>query len=357
MSRPSSPNTTQVDRTQLAEIISQNAKNNFSKVLGLTYFCGGPETFAGNPQLLCATTLLEWLKDIDARTAVQWDDAGRVQLCKQYALGPVFSAVTNAVREHGNDWTKVKSDLLLVFPDTKSFETKRMELVAMRRRPGETLPEFYTRIRSKAGLLKEEKPAAAEIVNRDAVSALLQTLPLNFQAKLVDTDYTQPQEVYTKAVRYVRFNPQLKLDDEQVRKENKHTVAALVAPPPHSTPPMPPPPMTSQGHRRLSPSSGAHTQGQTGRRGNLANSREGTMTCFRCGFPGHVARVCRAPVCHLCGDVGHIAPQCRRSSSAGRGHLPRMGSRNVPNHQNWAPSPHSNWGNTQGRKNFQRRGN
>lgn len=145
--------TTTVDRTELDEVISQNTKNNFSKVLGLKYFCGGNKKYAANPQLQCATSLLEWLKDTDTCTHVlQWDDAGRIQLCKHYAIGPIFGAMTNAVSEKGNDWKAVKEDLQLVYPDTKSFEIKGTKLTEMKQKPGKTLPDFFIRIRSKAGL-------------------------------------------------------------------------------------------------------------------------------------------------------------------------------------------------------------
>ena len=364
MSRPASPNSTRVDRTELAEVISQNAKNNFSKVLGLTYFCGGPERYAANPQLLCATSIIEWLKDIDARTAVQWDDAGRVQLCKQYALGPVFNAVANAIRVYGNDWAKVKEDLILVYPDTKTFETKRTELGAIRRRTGETLSELYTRIRSMALLLTEEKPAIEETLKRDAVSTFLHALPVNFQGKLVDTDYTNPAEVYSKAVKYARFHPQAKLDDEQVRKEHKQTVA-MVASPPRATPLNMPPPLISQAHQPPA-QCGLRSSSHTGRGGPVPNNPPGSSgtCCYRCGYPGHIARFCRAPVCSRCGEVGHAASQCRRPSNPGRGNPPRMWHRNPgnpgwtqTNSQGWRQPQHSGYGHMQGKKNSQRRGN
>lgn len=244
----------------------------------------------------------------------------------------------------------MKDDLLLVYPDTQTFEAKRGELITLKRKPGEILSDFYTKIRSKAGLLKEEKPAAEEMIKRDAVAAFLTTLPFNFQGKLNEADYLDPPKVYDKAVKYIRFNRELKLDNESIRKETRQSVA-MVTPPMQATSSSAPQPLMSVPPRQAV-RGGTRPRNNAVRRGNSnsPNSPTGTvMTCFRCGQLGHGSRVCRAPFCSRCGEVGHTSGHCatgqyRRTPGVGRGrHTYAPG---------WGHSSPQGWGTPQGKKTF-----
>ena len=51
--------------------------------------------------------------------------------------------------------------------------------------------------------------------------------------------------------------------------------------------------------------------------GKKPRTREGGVTCHRCGNPGHLATVCkfRESVCHKCKKKGHLARVCRSKST------------------------------------------
>ena len=311
--------TTQVDRTELAQVISQNGINNFSKVVGLSYFCGGSTTAPGSPQTLCVDNVIEWLNDIDSRTEVQWTDAGRIQLCKQHALGTAHMAVTNAARLYKDDWEEVKKFLTKTYSDRKPFEIKRQELNSMRRRTGETMPDFFTRLLVKALALEEQSPEDKDTIKLDTNAAFLSALPVNFRGKLVPADKKDPLAVYGKAMEYIMFNPQLKLDDDTLRREVRQSVAPVNSQPPnksHATHSTPQPLMSQQINP---PSHGTRSKFQGGRR--ETNHSETAVTCFRCGKKGHTSRVCRAIFCNNCSAIGHDAAACRRPARQERGNF------------------------------------
>ena len=51
----------------IVEAITDNARNNFNKVIGLPYFCGGSESSSSAPNLKCITSAHSWIVDIENR--------------------------------------------------------------------------------------------------------------------------------------------------------------------------------------------------------------------------------------------------------------------------------------------------
>ena len=82
---PSSSNTC-FSKHDIVEAITDNVRNNFNKVIGLPYFCGGSESSPSAPNLKCITSAHSWIVDIENRTRTNWDDEGRIELAMQYAL-------------------------------------------------------------------------------------------------------------------------------------------------------------------------------------------------------------------------------------------------------------------------------
>lgn len=85
-------------KQDIAEAITDNAKNNFAKVVGLHYFCGVAEKSHSAPTLKCTTNAQRWIVDIENRTKENWDDDGRIELAKQYALDSAFTHLTLCIQ-------------------------------------------------------------------------------------------------------------------------------------------------------------------------------------------------------------------------------------------------------------------
>ena len=100
--------TTQVRTLDLAEVITHNSKNNFARVICLNYFCGGCSKDEEHPTLICTRSTRAWLSDIEARTKGNWDEAGRIELTKQYAFGPAKYLLTSVLTSCGYNWESIK---------------------------------------------------------------------------------------------------------------------------------------------------------------------------------------------------------------------------------------------------------
>ena len=67
-------------KNDIVETITDNARNNFNMVIGLSYFCGGSESSPSAFNLKCITNAHSWIVDIENRTRTNWDDEGRIEL-------------------------------------------------------------------------------------------------------------------------------------------------------------------------------------------------------------------------------------------------------------------------------------
>lgn len=129
-------------KQDIAEAITDNAKNNFAKVVGLHYFCGGAEKSHSAPTLKCTTNAQRWIDDIENRTKENWDDDGRIELAKQYALDSAFTHLTLCASKHSHGWDKVKEAFLEIYPEERTLPSLMTELAAVTRKQGETLREL-----------------------------------------------------------------------------------------------------------------------------------------------------------------------------------------------------------------------
>ena len=293
---PESSEGTEVNKTDLATIISLNSRNNYGKVTGLKYFAGGRSKDPENPTLSCTPSVKQWVKDIDARTVDNWTDSGRIQLAKQYALGTAFKLICTTVDAVGLDWSKVKKELLEVFPDDKTYYEKKADLATARRNTGETLSDFWVRLHEAATLLEKERPENKASLQEDKITAFLTALPKHFQSYLTDNDLKDPSTVYKKAMNFVRNNPQLKLTNSDLMKEARQSVAVVNVHKPQAV--------------------------RYNRREEQRNYNDSFAVCFRCEKPGHIARNCWVEICRSCGMTGHSAATCRRFSAGRRGRNP-----------------------------------
>ena len=291
---------------EIAEAITDNTKNNFSRVVGLPYFCGGAVKSQTAPHLKCATSAQSWIRDLENRTQTNWDENGRIELAKSYALDSAYTHLVHCATKHKNVWEDVKKTFLEIYPDERSLPGLMGELSAVTRQPGETLTELYIRLQTLIDKLEELKPAGKEVYEDMFVSIFLTALPKDFSYILQDADLKKPLAVYKKALKYVASHPNLRLTDAEIRKERQHhTVNAVINE--NKTP------ILNQraplGSRPKMRCQKCHLTNH-----NTQNCR--AIECFRCHQYGHSSRNCRTrlPVtCYACGMYGHIDRECRNT--------------------------------------------
>ena len=282
-SPPPSLNPPCISTGEIAEAITDNARNNFAKVIGLPYFCGGEERSQALPNVKCIKNAYAWIKDLENRTRTNWTDEGRIELAKQYALDSAFTHMTHCATKHRNNWKEVKENFLEIYPEEKSLTSLMSELSAVTRQPRETITELYIRTEGIVEKLENMKPTGKDVYNDLFASIIINALPKDFAYALADTDLRRPLWVFKKALKYVASHPDLQLSDEAVRKENRVIpVNAVTAN------------NVSQGN--------SVPRSQAG--------RGSVMHCQRCGRDNHTTQNCRAIECYRCHKWGHFARQC-----------------------------------------------
>ena len=290
----------------IAVAITDNQKNNFSRVIGLPYFCGGASRSQSAPHLKCTTSAHSWINDIENRTQINWDDSGRVELAKTYALDSAYTHLVHCATKCKNQWKYVKSAFLEIYPEERSLPSLMGELATVTRQPGETLTELYVRLQTIIDKLDELKPTGKDVYEDMFVSIFLTALPKDFSYILQDSDLKKPLSVYKKALKYVASHPNLRLNDADIRREVKQTSVNAVAPPEVRQIPQVRPKIRCQ---RCSLT-------------NHITQNCRATECFRCHKYGHSARYCttrlpqtyRATVtCFTCGMYGHTNRECRNA--------------------------------------------
>lgn len=160
---PQAATSTCISKDDIVETITDNAKNNFNKVIGLPYFCGGSESSPSAPNKKCSKSAQSWIVDIENRTQTNWDEEGRIELAKQYALDSAYTHITHCATKYKHDWGKVKKAFLEVFPEDRTLPNLMHELSSVTRKPRETLTELYIRIADIIEKLEILKPTGHEV--------------------------------------------------------------------------------------------------------------------------------------------------------------------------------------------------
>ena len=299
--------TTCFSKDDIVEAITDNARNNFNKVIGLPYFCGGSESSPSVPNLKCITSAHSWIVDIENRTRTNWDDEGRIELAKQYALDSAYTHINHCATKHKLDWANVKKAFLEIYPEDRSLPSLMHELSSVTRRPRETLTELYIRIEGIVEQLEALKPTGKDVYSDMFVSIIINALPKDFSYILTEVDMKIPLTVYKKALKYVASHPNLQLTDVAIRKEMSKGIPVNSI-----TPQEAPVYQTLTGKNK--------TYCQRCGLNNHDTQHCRASECFRCHRFGHTSRYCKiqipqwrrpAVTCFSCGMFGHTNRQCR----------------------------------------------
>ena len=100
---------------------------------GLVFQPQSPHSQAG------ATSASKWVADLESRTQFNFTNKGRIELAKQYMIGPAKEVLTSAILISGYDWEEVKDKIKEVYPEEDDFVKYRRELYTATRKPGETI--------------------------------------------------------------------------------------------------------------------------------------------------------------------------------------------------------------------------
>ena len=300
---------------EIAEAITDNARDNFSKVIGLPYFCGGEERSPSVPNVKCIASAHAWIKDLENRTMTNWTDEGRIELAKQYALDSAYTHMTHCATQHKNDWDDVRKAFLDIYPEDRSLPSLISELSSVTRQPRETITELYIRVEGIVAKLESMKPTGKEVYNDIFVSIIVNALPKDFSYILADADMKKPLSVYKKALKYVASHPSLQLHDAAVRKENRVVPVNAVTVNAVTT-----------DHTMYRPQNVRNIHCQRCGRNNHTIQNCRTIECFRCHKWGHFASQCTVKLppipprarptvtCFTCGVQGHASKDCMNNS-------------------------------------------
>ena len=225
---------TTLQTQDLAQIISDNNRNNLARAQELLYFCGGQAKYGKESEKICEINASKWVADLESRTKFNFTDEHRIELAKQYTIGPAKEMLQSVLLISRYNWEGVKDKIEEIYPEEDDFVKYRRELYSATRKPGETIREFYIRTDLLIQHLIKMDLHCVVYVNQDQIAAFKTALPPAFESYLSGSNRKIPAEVYWCALRFIRNNPQYKLTDEDLRKEVKQTVnmALSMNPPP-----------------------------------------------------------------------------------------------------------------------------
>ena len=228
------------------------------------------------------------MADLESRTKFNFTDEGRIELAKQYMIGPAKEVLESALLINGYDWEGVKEKIQEIYAEEYDFIKYRKALYSAKRRQGETIREFYVRTDLLMQNLIKMDPDCTVYVNQDQIETFKAALPPAFESCLSGSKRKIPAEVYRCAIRFIRNNPQYKLTDEDLRKEVKQTV-----------------------NMAMSTTSPTKTKPEEKKENRITSS----IKCYNCQGLGHIARHCRkkGTRCENCGLNNHRTRDCRRA--------------------------------------------
>ena len=310
----------------LSALLARHTLNDYARVQGLKYFCGGEERHPQHPNLVCHTDPRDFFKDIEMRTTLHFDDKGRLELCRQYSLGAARLAIEESIKNNNNNYEAVKADILAIYPDGRRADLWHETLTKAQRKQGETLREFYTRLQLAYGGLTREQPTYRPLLRKYFADRLMECFPLPFRGILTQDEKKDPLKILIKGYEWAKNHPAAKLTDEEIFRDRRNkAIISLV----EKTDPsefkrenvLAPTRSLAAGRggaRFPSPSARAFSphprsfgpripftrdfnplarvplpRGNTFQAARVPQNSARTILCFNCNKPGHYARDCR----------------------------------------------------------------
>lgn len=114
------------------------------------HFCGGEEKNPDKSNWNCLRIASQWIADIKARTQVNWDIQGRIELAKRYALGSARDYLLVCVGKCDQywdlNWEQLKPCFLGIYPVLHPYEILERDFYLAMQKKWEKTHDFYIRI-------------------------------------------------------------------------------------------------------------------------------------------------------------------------------------------------------------------
>ena len=206
--------------TQLSDTITRSHKNNYQRIEGVTYFASGEIDETKWPTKTIEKSPRTWLKTVEMKTpSANWDDAGRIEVARLYALGSAAHHVRLAHLQSKDDWAEFSKCFLELYPEPLQIQEKLAKLVGSKRKPKETVRDFFVRLCIFAEEIKEADGTQEENCKWMTSLALINAMPAEFSFYVTDPEKKDPSKIYERVKKWILAHPEASLSDETVRKE------------------------------------------------------------------------------------------------------------------------------------------
>lgn len=211
-------------------------------------------------------TVTGWLQKLDQLGEIHhWTDYHKTSFMQQKLRGSARNWF-NRLDDYRKTWPEWKTALTRAFPRCTDYATVLEELVARRKKFGETMTRYY---HDKLALIQQ-----CRLDDEAAISCLIKGLPLELQANARAFQCTTPDELYAGFI--------APLENYESPRESRRE--------------------SSVKKPRFEENSGQ-------------------KQCYNCGKAGHIVKDCRLKGlvrCYFCNRVGHKKEECRlrRAKSA-----------------------------------------
>lgn len=169
----------------------------------------------------CEKVARFWISDIEARTQLNWDVQGRIELSKQYALGSARELLLQCVQKCGQDWEAVKKAFLAIYPEPREYADLSQELHKAARQKGENIRDFSIRLNNITSNMIRHRPEHRECLTETTALKVLATFPPPFGLTLAPEKKKDYVIILQKGYEWVAKHPETKLSDADIEKEAK----------------------------------------------------------------------------------------------------------------------------------------
>ena len=172
----------------VAHCVTKSSLNDFHKLPELLYFCAnGIRVHPEHPSKRLSPDSVAWLEQFEHKLpGPAYDDAGRLHVAEQYALGYAAQAMKVLLR-HCKTWAALKKEFLVWFPRRTNVHELFEQLLSTKMISGESVECFGVRLLELVDDIKradelKEYPA----VDRRSCEVFIKALPIPLRGSIHD---------------------------------------------------------------------------------------------------------------------------------------------------------------------------
>ena len=289
----------------MRDALSHVGMNDMNVLIGLKSYGGEilpGEKKSSDPEI--TYDLISWIKEIEARTAVGFDDKGRIKAAQQLSRGPAtktINAITRGMKEL--KWDDFVTQLKSNVSTTETTWTYRNELFNAQITRGQTFYDFVAGLQETGGHWVSLNNRDEHEVRTLTCGAIIKSMPETFRHKVDEADLESVQKLYQRAVRFLKVNPNAKMNYKEETLCMSVSIECQRCRGKHSTTECP---------RQLSSCGYCRQKGHTVEE----CPREGASTWVRSNPPNYFRL--SSSICYNCRQRGHFARECPNGPVGGR---------------------------------------